>query len=74
MHAHVGDEIVIAGHEIGQAKRVGEIVEVRRSDGGPPYGVRWDDTGRTTLLFPGNDSTIKHLRMMQCGSPEDVAS
>jgi hypothetical protein len=72
MHAHVGDEIIIAGHEVGQAKRIGRILEVRGSDGGPPYVVRWDDSERSTLLFPGNDSSIKHV--VHCGSPEDVAS
>lgn len=61
MQAAVGDEIIIAGHVIGEPKRVGLIVEVRSDDGGPPYRVRWDESGRTTLLFPGPDASIKHL-------------
>ncbi len=61
MHASVGDEIIIAGHVVGEAKRVGLIVEVRGDDGSPPYRVRWDDSGRTTLLFPGYDAAIKPL-------------
>jgi hypothetical protein len=37
------------------------VEEVRGDDGDPPYLVRWDDTGRTTLLFPGSDCRIHHL-------------
>lgn len=61
MHAHVGDELVIVGHRVGEPKRVGQILEVRGDDGGPPYLVNWDDSGRRTLLFPGPDCSIKHL-------------
>ena len=60
MHAQVGDGLVIQGHQVGQSRRTGEIVEVRGADGAPPYLVRWDDTGRTTLLFPGSDCEIHH--------------
>ena len=58
MHAHVGDELVIQGHHVGESRRTGEVVEVRGADGGPPYVVRWDDSGRTTLMFPGSDCEI----------------
>ncbi len=61
MFAHVGDELTIEGHRVGQPVRHGEIVEVRGADGAPPYVVKWDDTGRTTLLFPGPDCVVKHL-------------
>ena len=60
MHAQVGDGLVIQGHQVGERRRTGEIVEVRGGDGGPPYLVRWDDSGRTTLLFPGSDCEIHH--------------
>ena len=60
MSAQVGDALVIEGHHVGESRRVGMIVEVRGSDGGPPYLVRWDDTGRETLLFPGSDCRIHH--------------
>ena len=60
MHAQVGDGLVIQGHQVGQSRRTGEIVEVRGVDGAPPYLVRWDDSGRTTLLFPGSDCEIHH--------------
>ncbi len=60
MHARVGDALVIQGHQVGESRRTGEIVEVRGTDGGPPYLVRWDDSGRTTLLFPGSDCEVHH--------------
>lgn len=61
MDVHVGDELIIDGHRVGEAARHGEVVEVRGADGGPPYVVRWDESGRTTLLFPGPDCRVKHL-------------
>jgi hypothetical protein len=29
--------------------------------GGPPYIVRWDDTGHETLFFPGSDAVVEHF-------------
>ena len=60
MHAQVGDGLVIQGHQVGQSRRTGEIVEVRGAAGAPRYLVRWDDSGRTTLLFPCSDCEIHH--------------
>ena len=60
MQAQVGDALIIQGHQVGESRRTGEVVEVRGADGGPPYLVRWDDSGRTTLLFPGSDCEIHH--------------
>jgi hypothetical protein len=61
MFANVGDELIIEGHRIGEPRRRGKVEEVRGDDGGPPYLVRWDDTGRSTLLFPAADCRIEHL-------------
>ena len=61
MFANVGDELIIEGHRIGKPRRVGKVEEVRGDDGGPPYLVRWDDTDRATLLYPGVDCRIEHL-------------
>jgi hypothetical protein len=41
--------------------RDGEIIEVRHADGSPPYVVRWDDTGRESLVFPGPDAVVHHF-------------
>ena len=43
MHAHVGDRLVIEGGKVDAPRRIGEVVEVRGPDGGPPYVVKWDD-------------------------------
>jgi hypothetical protein len=61
MHASVGDRIVIHGHHMGEPDRDGEVVEVRGADGGPPYSVRWGDSGHTTLCFPGSDASVQHF-------------
>ncbi len=61
MFANVGDGLIIEGHRVSEPRRVGKVEEVRGGDGGPPYLVRWDDTGRSTLLFPGADCRIEHL-------------
>ena len=60
MRAEVGDGIVIEGQHVGDARRSGEVIEVRGEDGAPPYRIRWADTGRETLLFPGPDCRIVH--------------
>jgi hypothetical protein len=61
MHASVGDRIIIHGHRIGEPNRDCEILEVRGSDGGPPYLVRWDDDGHEGLFFPGSDAAVQHF-------------
>lgn len=35
--------------------REAEVVEVLGVNGGPPFLVRWLDSGRTCLLFPDSD-------------------
>ena len=61
MQAHAGDRIVIKGHHIGEPDHDGEILEVRGADGGPPFIVRWEDTGHETLYFPGPDAAVQHF-------------
>lgn len=69
MKARVGDEIVIKGHTVGEHDRDGEVLEVKGVDGGPPYRVRWSDTGHETIFFPGSDATVHHLgaELMESG-------
>ncbi|HEU5470792.1 MAG TPA: DUF1918 domain-containing protein [Actinophytocola sp.] len=58
MRAQSGDWLVIeAGDESRHARR-GRIEQVRSAQGAPPYLVRWLDTGRTTLVFPGPDAHV----------------
>ena len=37
------------------AVREAEIVEVLGVNAGPPFLVRWTDSGRTSLLYPDSD-------------------
>lgn len=57
--AEVGDVIVIAGHHVGEAERIGEILEVVGELPNERYRVRWDD-GHESLFRPGSDATIRH--------------
>ena len=56
-----GDLVIIAGHHVGDAERVGEIIEVVGPPDRPRYRVRWDD-GHESLFSPGSDATIRHAR------------
>ena len=38
-----------------------EALEVKGSDGGSPYVVRWGDDGHEALFFPGPDATVQHF-------------
>ena len=57
MHANVGDRLVVESKTVDAPRREGEIVEVRGTDGSPPYLVRWAD-GHEGLTFPGPDAHI----------------
>lgn len=61
MKADVGDRIVIKGHHIGEPDRDCEVLEVRGQEGGPPYQVRWGDSGHEGLFFPGPDAAVQHF-------------
>ena len=56
-----GDRLVITAHQQGGRPRDAEVLEVRGEDGGPPYLVRWQDTGRVSLHYPGSDARLEHL-------------
>lgn len=60
MKASVGDRIVVASTIVDQPLRDGKVIEVRHTDGSPPYLVEWSDTGEQTLVFPGPDAQIRH--------------
>jgi hypothetical protein len=57
MHAKVGDRLLVEGHTVGEARREGEVLEVRGTDGEPPYVVRWSD-GHEGLVYPGGDAHV----------------
>jgi len=58
MQATVGDRLHVHGRSVGQKDRLGEIIEVRGENGGPPYVVRFPD-GRENLVYPGPDCVIE---------------
>jgi hypothetical protein len=61
MKASIGDRMIIKAHRSGEPDHDGEILEVRGTGGGPPYVVRWEDTGHETLFFPGSDAEVQHF-------------
>ncbi|MDH2413035.1 DUF1918 domain-containing protein [Nocardioides sp. CER19] len=61
MHANVGDHLMVEGHTVGEARREGEVMEVRGDDGSPPYVVRWTD-GHEGLVWPGPDAHVEPPR------------
>jgi hypothetical protein len=54
-----GDTIAVPGTHVGEVGRLGQVVEVRGQDGGPPYRIRWGD-GHEALCYPGPESRIVH--------------
>ncbi|HEY5247979.1 MAG TPA: dsRBD fold-containing protein [Dermatophilaceae bacterium] len=58
MKAQVGDRIILAGTRVDDPVRDGEVLEVKGSDGGAPYTVRWSD-GHTGLVYPGPGSVMR---------------
>jgi hypothetical protein len=65
MHAAVGDRIIVASATLGAPARDGEILEVHGTNGEAPYLVRWSDTGRESLFFPGSDVHMQHYEAPQ---------
>jgi hypothetical protein len=53
-----GDVVTVEGHKVGDARRLGEIVEVLGEAGHEHYRVRWED-GRETVFYPSSDATIR---------------
>ena len=57
MHAEVGDWLIVNSATGSTQARYAAIVGVS-DDGGPPFRVKWVDTGRDSLMFPGPDAEI----------------
>ncbi|QYC40252.1 hypothetical protein Nocox_13175 [Nonomuraea coxensis DSM 45129] len=58
MKATVGDRLIVERTSGDQIRRKGVVVAVEHTDGSPPYLVRWLDTERESLVFPGPDARI----------------
>jgi Domain of unknown function (DUF1918) len=57
MKAAVGDELTVKGRHQGDIDRHGEIIEIRGTEGSPPYLVRWND-GHESMFFPSADTVV----------------
>ncbi|GIU93923.1 MAG: hypothetical protein KatS3mg012_0380 [Gaiellaceae bacterium] len=56
--ARPGDEIVIAGHSVGDAPKTAVILEVLGEPDHVRFRVRWED-GHESIFFPGEDAIIR---------------
>jgi hypothetical protein len=59
MQATVGDRLHVRSRTVGTKDRFCTVLEVRGTNGGPPYLVRFPD-GHESLLFPGPDCVVEH--------------
>ena len=57
MDAKIADRLVVHGARVGQADRVGEILEIVPSHGPQRYRVRWSD-GHESIYSPGPGAEI----------------
>lgn len=60
MHAQVGDRLLV-GHG---RQRTGLIIGVLRTDGLPPYIVKWLSSGHIAMVFPD-----QYARVIPPGHP-----
>jgi hypothetical protein len=58
--ARVGDVVAVSGHRLGEAARLGEVLELLGDPGHEHYRVRWDDE-HESIFFPSGQMTIRHL-------------
>jgi hypothetical protein len=56
-----GDVIDVGGHSVGDAHRIGEILEVIAGAAREHYRVRWED-GRETIVYPAGDIVVRAAR------------
>ena len=73
MQAQIADRLVVRGARVGQATRVGEVVEVIAGHGPGPYRVRWSD-GHESIFSPGPDTTIDPQPRLDAERRADVAA
>lgn len=73
MQAAVGDHMVVVSPSIDRPVRDGEVLRVGPGGSGP-YLVRWSDTGRETLFFPGPDARVEHPSAEAGAEPVTEAS
>ena len=68
MRAQPGDFLPVEGPTEHSHSRRGEILAVHGDDGGPPFMVRWEDSGHEALVFPGPDAHVEAMNAPGAGS------
>ncbi|TDV44095.1 DUF1918 domain-containing protein [Actinophytocola oryzae] len=58
MHAKPGDWLIVEIAGTDHAARRARILDVGSPDGTPPFTVRWLDTEREGLVFPGDGARV----------------
>ncbi|HEY6594241.1 MAG TPA: DUF1918 domain-containing protein [Asanoa sp.] len=58
MEAKIGDRLHVHSNTVGARDKIGQILEIRGSEGRPPYLVRFPD-GHESLVFPGPDCVVE---------------
>jgi hypothetical protein len=58
MYAKAGDWLIVQITGTDHGVRRAKILEVSSPDGAPPFTVRWLDTDREGLVFPGVDAHV----------------
>ena len=53
-----GDVIAIHGHHVGEAERMGEVLEVLGESGHEHFRVRWEDE-HESIFYPSSDAVIR---------------
>ena len=56
--AKVGHIVEVTGHQVGEARRSGEIIELLGEESHPHLRVRWAD-GTESGFYPSTDATIR---------------
>ena len=67
-----GDVVSVSGRRLGEAPRIGEIVDVLGEAGHEHYAVRWED-GHESILYPGETTSISPRRRRQPEAPAPTA-
>jgi hypothetical protein len=68
MRAQPGDFLLVEGPTEHSHTRRGEILAVHGDKGGPPFMVRWQDSGHEALVFPGPDAHVEATEVPGAGS------
>jgi hypothetical protein len=51
--------VVVEGYRVGEARRIGEILELLGEAGHEHYRIRWDDE-HESVFYRSSDATIQH--------------